>query len=1159
MSGKYIVRKILWANWVVRGVLTCGRSGALGPFAQNLTDMWDSTAAGILGISSKDSFPSSHGDSEKQDGAADFVGGMLDNITAGWISNNLKASKLEPGNLGANGHIERLVAVAIEGVALQWARREPQAEKVKGECKALAAALHGTWLKLSPLNSPIPPGKEIGDVNCGSWITGKLDELSTGKVHSKIFEYIESPFGAPTLTEEIWLHVIVTACMAKKIELPQELQKSCAVALHMEVAHFLYAAAKMSAKEDQEAFAALELHLLHEQTAILRSLHRHAGELSEWMGGQFGTLIDLCTNISVVSDRLIEGQQSMSAEFRAMRQDLSELHELLKLYIQSSASAKEQKFRKTLTSNIPASRYLVAEKNAIVGRDKDVKKLVRHLEKRRLITIHGLPCLGKTTAGLEVLRYYSEVRGLPTYFVDLHLAETEGGIADTMSRSFSLKSYITASNGSQEDPNHRIGIHIASLGECLILLDNFEQITRYAASTIRRWMLEAPYARFLVTSRRVLGLDEELDYLLKPLDCPTLDEAQCCHISTLRKFAAVRLFMARARKWGRLKSISPDDIRRIARICARTGGFPAPVVVAAKRLKHMGLRDLEDSIGSVLAESRNREEDEARTCLHLQLRGIYKELAIDEQLCLLQFSQFRGGFDLNGAAAIVADLGKSILLGKNHLAPIIGKLLEYGFLFAMPSANGNFRYNFYLPIEEWAEARWEEYAASVLAAVKISFWQRFSDYYSGFFESHSERIGDRQSHLLKLRLREERENLLQGVKVCVHTKQSAGAARAILAIAPYLRIEGPASSFAMLLKDVMEMEGLNIVTQAKLYLELSRVQWQLGRWNDPKSGALCLAKNALIIAEKSGNRDLILECDLWLTRRRSDDDLSSEETLAELSRIRDLSRDLSNRSIFLITSLDISAAMGNGARQEEALEILAEIEPDLEEVDASLHAQLLNCRGLLLWRDGRAAMAKVAFQKSMKINGDLRDFVWLGGNKTNMALACTDTEDFEEALIYLEEASELHLSQSNPAWNSVNMVAKVRWYVRQSKFLDALALASEVEPQVRLVNYRENIILLEILKGISLANLNQHQAALEILSAVVENIRDPMMLRHFSVRVVGAKCLVALSRHAEAEKWIAVAEYIARERFIDSNHPAHYVQKRYDEMKIIKHKITHAC
>ena len=70
---------------------------------------------------------------------------------------------------------------------------------------------------------------------------------------------------------------------------------------------------------------------------------------------------------------------------------------------------------------------------------------------------------------------------------------------------------------SVAEQSRQLGTCIAGLGTAFIILDNFEQIAEWGDGTVGIWSQCAIEARFMVTSRQRLVLDEEHAYELKPL------------------------------------------------------------------------------------------------------------------------------------------------------------------------------------------------------------------------------------------------------------------------------------------------------------------------------------------------------------------------------------------------------------------------------------------------------------------------------------------------------------------------------------------------------------------------------------------------------------------------------------------------------------------
>ena len=96
------------------------------------------------------------------------------------------------------------------------------------------------------------------------------------------------------------------------------------------------------------------------------------------------------------------------------------------------------------------------------------------------------------------------------WFCDLSQARDVDGIVHAVAQGLDVPL-------GKDDPVVQLGHAIAGRGRCLVILDNFEQVARHAEDTLGRWLDRAVEARFLVTTREVLGLPGEEALALAPL------------------------------------------------------------------------------------------------------------------------------------------------------------------------------------------------------------------------------------------------------------------------------------------------------------------------------------------------------------------------------------------------------------------------------------------------------------------------------------------------------------------------------------------------------------------------------------------------------------------------------------------------------------------
>jgi predicted ATPase len=129
-------------------------------------------------------------------------------------------------------------------------------------------------------------------------------------------------------------------------------------------------------------------------------------------------------------------------------------------------------------------------------------------------------------------------RRLPggVWFCDLSQVRDVLGIASATAQGLDV-----ALGG--DDPIARLGLAVAGRGHCLVILDNFEQVSRHAQDTLSRWLDISNEAQFLITTREVLGLPGE----------------QVVPLASLPGDEAAELFMCRAAAAKSDLKLSADD------------------------------------------------------------------------------------------------------------------------------------------------------------------------------------------------------------------------------------------------------------------------------------------------------------------------------------------------------------------------------------------------------------------------------------------------------------------------------------------------------------------------------------------------------------------------------------------------------------------------
>lgn len=273
-----------------------------------------------------------------------------------------------------------------------------------------------------------------------------------------------------------------------------------------------------------------------------------------------------------------------------------------------------------------------AERDSFVGRAEPLRALAAKFDAgARLVSVLGIGGAGKTRLAIRFA--WSGLGDYPggTWFCDVSQARSVDGIFFAVAQGLNLQL-------GKADPVLHIGRAIAGRGQCLVILDNFEQVARHAEETLGRWLECAPLARFVVTTREVLGIVGEETFALAPLSA---DDGAALFV---RRAAAVQHGYAP----------SADDLAAIAQLVKVLDGLPLAIELAAARVRVMPPRTLlarmHDRFDVLLSRSGRRDR---QATLRAAFDWSWELLSEPEKAALAGLSVFEGSFTLASAAAVI--------------------------------------------------------------------------------------------------------------------------------------------------------------------------------------------------------------------------------------------------------------------------------------------------------------------------------------------------------------------------------------------------------------------------------------------------------------------------------------------------------------------------
>lgn len=274
---------------------------------------------------------------------------------------------------------------------------------------------------------------------------------------------------------------------------------------------------------------------------------------------------------------------------------------------------------------------LPAERDPFFGRQAPLAAVQARLDEgARLLTLLGPGGVGKTRLALQHARGWQGDFPGGTWFCDLSAATSASGVHHAVAQALGVPA-------GGADAAAALAAAIGARGPCLLVLDNFEQVAREASATVGRWLEACAEARFVVTSREVLGLPGEQVFAVAPLE----------------RAEAVAMFQDRAAA-ARGDAAAGDDEAAVAELVDRLDRLPLAIELAASRARLMTAAQMRERIGQrfQLLAARGGRIDRQAT-MRATLDWSWELLDATERAVLAQLTVFEGGFEVADAEAVL--------------------------------------------------------------------------------------------------------------------------------------------------------------------------------------------------------------------------------------------------------------------------------------------------------------------------------------------------------------------------------------------------------------------------------------------------------------------------------------------------------------------------
>lgn len=554
--------------------------------------------------------------------------------------------------------------------------------------------------------------------------------------------------------------------------------------------------------------------------------------------------------------------------------------------------------------------------DAFVGRSSELARLRGLFDAgARLVSIHGPGGMGKSRLAVAFASDPPPAGG--AVVVDLEEAATPLGLFVAVARA--LGAILEAPDAAGQEKE--LARALAGSRSLLVVLDGVERCAADLGRVLRRWLVEAPDVRFLVTTRQRLAVPGEHVLGLGPLP----------------REEAAALFLARARAVEPGLALDDAERRDLDRLVEALDNMPLAVELAAARARLGGIRSILERIEDRFRLLAGPPGQPARhATLRATLDSAIELLTEAEQAAFAQLSVFAGGFTVEAAEAV---LDLSAFPQAPWALFVVEALLDRSLLRALPDG----RLGMYLQLQAYAAATGD---AAVLAGAR----ERHARFYA------------RRAASGPIEL----DNVLAGLRHAVAIPDPGLAVDLAEAAVDLLRDSGPIAAAEAPLAAALAVPGLDDAGRARLAARRAFVLRLLGRFDDALAAAtralepppadlrieLALRETVALCHRELGRPDLALTGLRALVRpaRASGDPGALASILGNLAWIwRGQGRTDDEVSLTLVDALDLAERSGD-ARREGAilleLAMLRRMQGDVAEAERCYRLVVARCREL---------------------------------------------------------------------------------------------------------------------------------------------------------------------------------------------------------------------
>ncbi len=287
---------------------------------------------------------------------------------------------------------------------------------------------------------------------------------------------------------------------------------------------------------------------------------------------------------------------------------------------------------------------------SFVGREDELALAMSLLGRPdlRLLTLTGPGGIGKTRLAIEIAGKSGSLFPDGVRFVPLAPIQDPSMVMPAVAAVLGLHELV----GPGIDD--RVAAALGS-SRTLLVMDNVEHVID-AAPGVTRLLSRCPNLKIMATSRSLLRLEGEHALPVPPLVLPRTKDTMTD--DDLLRVPVIALFIERAMAAEPSLTWSPADLLRLVEICERLDGLPLAIELAATRVRHFTIAEINDRLNDLLPllVDGSRDHPSRLQTMRNAIAWSYDLLSTESREMLRHASVFRGGFTMDAIAAVSRDL-----------------------------------------------------------------------------------------------------------------------------------------------------------------------------------------------------------------------------------------------------------------------------------------------------------------------------------------------------------------------------------------------------------------------------------------------------------------------------------------------------------------------